>query len=271
MDISFELIHSGYGRTSVGLWSHARNEGVIWAVLDTNDTAYLALASGSNSTEYRYSSAPYLNRWITLRIHVLGSQVSFYADSGSGQQLLQTWPAPISSAPDSYYAAFAVGSISWKSGPNDTTFRRIAVSTPNPPDLEPTSQDEAAKHIQTAKDLLESRDYAGALDETDQAVRIDPQNAQAAALRKQVEQILSILQGSSNIAGSAVDSGAQTRPAQPADANSQIATARQYFEQRQYKLALASCDAALSADPQKLSAAQLREQILKTMRILNIQ
>jgi hypothetical protein len=105
-----------------------QNQSVIRVDLDTDDTAYLNFNSGSFSTQYTYSSAPYLNKWITLRIQVLGSQVRFYADNGAGSQLLQTYPVPVSSSPDSYDLFFSAGSVCWKSGGNDTSFRLIQVT-----------------------------------------------------------------------------------------------------------------------------------------------
>jgi hypothetical protein len=137
LDVSFQLNHGGFGRTTVGLWSATTNQFVIQSILDTDDTAYLNFGSGVNFTEYTYSSAPYLNKWITLRIQVVGSIVNFYADNGSGLQLLKTWPAPSSSSVESYYLAFNVGSVCWKSGANDTSFRLItATGTPSAANIE---------------------------------------------------------------------------------------------------------------------------------------
>lgn len=131
LDVSFQLNHAGYGRTTVGLWSKDNDTWAAQAILDTDDTAYLNFGSGSSFTEYTYSSAPYMNAWITLRIQVVGSSVNFYADNGTGSQLLKAWPVSVASPPDAYYLAFAVGSVCWKSGPNDTSFRLItATGTP---------------------------------------------------------------------------------------------------------------------------------------------
>jgi len=130
VDVSFQLNHGGYGRTSVYLWSVNQNQPVIEDDLDTNDTAYLNLAAGANSTQYNYSSAPYMDKWITLRIQIVGTQVNFYADNGSGPHLLQTYSAPVSSPPDAYYIVFGAGSICWKSGGNDTSFRLIQEASP---------------------------------------------------------------------------------------------------------------------------------------------
>ena len=133
LDASFQLNHGGYGRTSVGLWSVKTNQLLLQAILDTDDTAYLNFGSGTNFTEYKYSSGPYLNKWITLRIQVVGSNVNFYADNGTGLQLLQTWPVPAISSDDSYHLAFGAASVCWKSGANDTSFRLItATGTPKP-------------------------------------------------------------------------------------------------------------------------------------------
>lgn len=69
-----------------------------------------------------------MNRWITLRIQVLGTQVNYYADNGSGAQLLKTWPVPVTSPADAYYLTFSASSVCWKSGANDTSFRSIQAS-----------------------------------------------------------------------------------------------------------------------------------------------
>jgi hypothetical protein len=132
LDISFQLNHSGWGRTQVGLWSQNTNQPLISEVLDTDDTPYLDLVSGSSSTGYFYSSAGYLNKPITLRIKVMGSNVNFYADNGLGPTLLQTWPLPTSSSPDTYSLYFAVASVCWKSGPNDTSFTLITATAGRP-------------------------------------------------------------------------------------------------------------------------------------------
>jgi hypothetical protein len=132
LDAGFEFNHSGFGRTSVGLWSKNQNEGLIWGVLDTDDTAYLAFASGHSSTEYKYSNAPYMNKWITIGIQVVGDQVYFYANDGTGLRLLQTLPAPKAPTPDAYYLVFGASSVAWKAGPNDTSFRRITISSSAP-------------------------------------------------------------------------------------------------------------------------------------------
>ena len=89
----------------------------------------LNFTSGAFSTQYKYPSAPYMNLWITLRIQVVGTNVNFYADSGSGQKLLQVWPVPATPTPDAYYLAFGAGSVCWKSGANDTSFSRIEASS----------------------------------------------------------------------------------------------------------------------------------------------
>lgn len=128
VDVSFQLNHGGFGRTVVGLWSTMQNQAVIQSILDTNDTAYLNFGSGPNFTEYTFSSAPYMNRWITLRIRIVGSQVMFYADDGSGPALLKTWPLTVNAPPDSYSLFFAASSICWKSGANDTSFRQITAT-----------------------------------------------------------------------------------------------------------------------------------------------
>ena len=61
-----------------------------------------------------------------------------------------------------------------------------------------------------------------------------------------------------------------TQPAEAA-ANQSIAAARQLYEQREYKDAVAACDAALRSSPGSTEASELRAQILRTMEILGIQ
>jgi pimeloyl-ACP methyl ester carboxylesterase len=133
IDVSVQLNHGGYGRTSVYLWSRNLNQPVMGADLDTDDTNYFNFASGPNSTQYLFSSTPYRNTWITLRVQVVGNQVNFYADNGSGLQLLETFPVPVSSLPDAYYLFFAVGSVPWKSGDNNTSFRLITATGTHAP------------------------------------------------------------------------------------------------------------------------------------------
>jgi len=126
VDISIQMNHAGYGRSSIGLWSATQNQRVVGDDLDTDDTNYLNLAAGSSSTQYQYAGTPYMNRWITLRIQVSGSQVNFFADG----TLLQAYAVPVSSPPDAYYIFFSAGSVCWKSGANDTSFRLVQATVP---------------------------------------------------------------------------------------------------------------------------------------------
>jgi hypothetical protein len=52
---------------------------------------------------------------------------------------------------------------------------------------------------------------------------------------------------------------------------SHLVEARTLYEQRQYKEAVAECDAAVRDEPDNADAAELRSQILRTMAILGIQ
>ena len=118
IDFSVQLDHQGFGRTVIGLWSAASTNWLASAILDTDDTAYLAFTSGSFSTEYEYSSVPYMDQWITLEIKTSGNVVQFYANG----VLLET----TSFAPSgTFQLGLSVSSVPWKSGDNDTSFRLV--------------------------------------------------------------------------------------------------------------------------------------------------
>lgn len=121
VDASFVFDHQGFGRTSVGLWSAAKNEFAAVAILDTNDTNYLDFSAGGLSTEYKYSSTPYMNKWTTIELRVVGTTVFFLAD---GVQL-ESMPVITQGG---LRAAVGAGSVSWKSGANDTSFRSITAT-----------------------------------------------------------------------------------------------------------------------------------------------
>jgi hypothetical protein len=120
LDASFVFNHQGFGRTSVGLWSTATNDWAAVAILDTNDTNYLAFSAGGPSTEGRYSGSPYMNRWIVMRFLVHGSRVDFFAN---GTQL-----ESMNFVPGAFRLAVSVGCASWKSGANDTAFRLVSAT-----------------------------------------------------------------------------------------------------------------------------------------------
>jgi YD repeat-containing protein len=118
MDLSVQLDHQGYGRTIIGLWSAASTNWLASAILDTDDTAYLAFDSGAFSTQYEFSSAPYMDQWITLRIKTSGNIVQFFANG----VLLETTSF---TASGTFQLGLSVGSVPWKSGNNDTSFRLV--------------------------------------------------------------------------------------------------------------------------------------------------
>jgi hypothetical protein len=118
IDLSVQLDHQGYGRTVIGLWSASATNWLASSILDTDDTAYLAFTSGSFSTEYEYSSVPYMDQWITLEIKTSGNVVQFYANG----VLLETTSFTLSGT---FQLGLSVGSVPWKSGGNDTSFRQV--------------------------------------------------------------------------------------------------------------------------------------------------
>jgi hypothetical protein len=92
--------------------------------IDTDDTNYLSFQAGPNATQWKYPGAPYMNRWITVRTRVTGSQADFYVDGVP----LQTWP--YTAAPGPFHLALSVGSVPWKSGDNETSFRSVTMASP---------------------------------------------------------------------------------------------------------------------------------------------
>lgn len=86
--------------------------------LDTDDTNYLNFSAGATATEYKYPGTPYMNKWTTVRMNVVGNQISFYADGA----LKETFTLRANTG---YRLALSAGSISWKSGANTTSFGQI--------------------------------------------------------------------------------------------------------------------------------------------------
>ncbi len=125
VDYSVQLNHQGFGRTFVGLWSVASNNWLALSVLDTDDTAYLAFSAGTLSTEYKYASEPYLNRWVNLQIKTVGNTVQFFVNGVLFEATTVAMPA-------AFRFGFSVGSVPWKSGDNDTSIRSLTVSGSKP-------------------------------------------------------------------------------------------------------------------------------------------
>ena len=116
---TFTFLHRGFGRTSVGLWSVATNNWAASADLDTGDTNFLSFSGGGRGTEWKHPGSPYMNRWTTIQVRVVGSTVHFSANN----VLLEIIPLIIRGG---YRAVLSVGSVSWNSGANDTPFRSIS-------------------------------------------------------------------------------------------------------------------------------------------------
>ena len=119
IDVAFKSRHAGFGATSVGLMS-----GGNWLArltIDTNDTAYMFYCPNVSTCDgyLKYPSASFLNRDLVVRIKTISSQVWFYIDG----TLRQTYSYAPPTAP--FQLAFSVGSISWKSGNNNSDFYEI--------------------------------------------------------------------------------------------------------------------------------------------------
>jgi hypothetical protein len=119
VDVSFELNHQGFGQTKVGLFGTSGLNPLVFFDLDTDDVACLWMNVPGSPVQSVCPSSPYMNRWLTLRIKLQGSRVSFYADGG----LLAT--IPYNSPAGSYVVGFGAASVPWKSGDNNTSFRHI--------------------------------------------------------------------------------------------------------------------------------------------------
>jgi len=123
VDVSFELDHQGYGQTKVGLFGTSGVNPLVFFDLDTDDEACLFMSVPGQPTQMRCPSSQFMNRWLTLHIKLTGNSVSFFADS----VLLAT--IPYSSPAASYLVGFGASSVPWKSGDNDTSFRRVTASS----------------------------------------------------------------------------------------------------------------------------------------------
>jgi len=119
VDVSFELNHQGYGQTSVGLFDTAGLTQLVNFDLDTDDVPCLYLSVPGQPTQASCPSSQYMNRWLTLRIQLQGTSVLFYVDGRLMQTISYSTPA------GSYRIAFGAGSVPWKSGGNDTSFRMV--------------------------------------------------------------------------------------------------------------------------------------------------
>lgn len=124
-DVTFDFKHEGFGRTSVGLWSVARNEWQVWADLDTNDTPCLYLNSWNQPGTSVCPSDRYLNRPLALRIQVAGNRVTFYVDNAAVGSFNYVNSGPCT-------PSMGAGSVNWKSGDNVTTFYGVHVTSGSP-------------------------------------------------------------------------------------------------------------------------------------------
>lgn len=116
---TFSLEHRGFGRTTVGLVLPNTQTWISSVTLDTDDTAYLAFGSQGRSTEYKYSSAPYLNHPISLDLIIKGDEIAMGPTGGFVEHMTFIDIA-------SYQLAFAVGSVTWKSGDNQTRMYSVS-------------------------------------------------------------------------------------------------------------------------------------------------
>jgi len=122
IDVTFELNHQGFGQTKVGLYGLSASDPLVFFDLDTDDVACLWMNVPGSPVRNRCPSSAYLNRWLTLRITIVGNQAEFYADGA----LLETIPYPAPAG--AYRAWFSVSSVPWKSGDNDSSFRLVTAS-----------------------------------------------------------------------------------------------------------------------------------------------
>jgi len=116
---NFSLEHKGFGRTTIGLVVPNTTTWISSVTLDTDDTGYFAFGSQGLSTEYKYSSAPYLNHQISVDLIIQGNQITM----GPSDGFVEHMPFVNVAA---YQLAFAVGSVSWKSGDNQTRIYSVS-------------------------------------------------------------------------------------------------------------------------------------------------
>jgi len=128
-DLTTEMYHGGWGRSGFSLGTP---DGVTPAwfqavVLDTDDTNFLEFSgntpAGYITTGYEFAGTPYMNRWISVRVVVDSATASYFVDG----VLLKTFSIIRSDQP--LAITISAGSISWKSGSNDTSFRRVRLET----------------------------------------------------------------------------------------------------------------------------------------------
>jgi hypothetical protein len=121
MSATATFIKEPYGRSWFGLYSIAKQSYPIMGLLDSNDWPYLDVYI-NNANPYRTGVSPYLNRLLKLGFNISGSTAQFLVDGtvvGSATFDPTVCPCQL---------AFAVGSVSWKSGDNLTHFKSITAT-----------------------------------------------------------------------------------------------------------------------------------------------
>ena len=123
-----ELNHAGYGRTVFWLFDPDTGGDSFRVELDTDDTSWLILSwgafaqGGPANNIPEISSGPYMNRWVRLRVVITEATLAFYADDTLLLELDMVGPVP-----QGNLIGLSVGSVAWKSGTNDTSFRHVRI------------------------------------------------------------------------------------------------------------------------------------------------
>ena len=117
-----EINHQGAGRTTLGVWSTNKRAWLASIDLDTDDTNYLSFGAGGKGTEWKYQGTPYMNHWVRFGIQIMGQQVNFSVDG----KAIEMMGCDADSGP--WSVGVAVGSVGWKSAPNNTQYRLVSMS-----------------------------------------------------------------------------------------------------------------------------------------------
>ena len=125
-----ELYHGGYGRTTFAVYQKDTDGNLFSGgpvadfELDTNDCNFLSMGGYDMSPSlWTYEGTPYMDRWLTLKIAIDHRRMTFWV---AGYLMDET---TLSQDIHDTYVYFGAGSAPWKSGPNDTSFRKVEVWT----------------------------------------------------------------------------------------------------------------------------------------------
>lgn len=115
-------------------------------------------------------------------------------------------------------------------------------------------QQEITSRLSRAQAFYEQGQHQAAIAECEAVLRLDPSSQQAANLKAAAEKAV----------------GLQLAATARQEIASRLGRAQALYQQREYREAIAECDAVLRSDPSNQQAARLKSQVQETVKILGL-